>query len=158
MANWLWASCGLATALAFPAGWDSDTEGQDFVPLNANIAVVHQGQLHRIGVPRDSHSANALWVARLDEGRWTSLPGRFRGRIHALLDWDGRLIAAGRFAMLGPPMVEDLALWNGANWSPFEVRSGESPRGMCERSWWLATHCGLGKVTFVRWLQPRGFA
>jgi hypothetical protein len=55
-------------------------------------------------------------VSRWDGGEWHALGGAFDGPVHALIEFDGELIAAGDFAGIGGASTSNIARWDGIAW------------------------------------------
>ncbi len=57
-------------------------------------------------------------VARWDRSQWHPLGSGFDQFVHALISYNGELIAAGNFQNADGVQVNNIARWNGAVWNP----------------------------------------
>lgn len=93
-------------------------------------------------------------VARFDGQDWLPMSGGFNDEVHALLSWDGTLIAGGDFDYsVGTGSVPKLAYWDGDLWQTLEGGANGSVLSLAEYGGGLAVgghFTALGGVSCTR--------
>ncbi|MBK8914435.1 MAG: right-handed parallel beta-helix repeat-containing protein [Phycisphaerales bacterium] len=85
-----------------------------FVRNEAGVDVLYAGgQFSTAG-----GSTQVANIARYNGSSWSALGGGINGKVHALAEYNGELIAAGVFSSAGGIPVNNIARWNGAAWAP----------------------------------------
>lgn len=62
----------------------------------------------------------AKWVPG-SPGAWVGLGSEPNGSVHALLPYNGELVAAGEFTQIGGVSANRIASWNGSRWAAFDT-------------------------------------
>ncbi|QOJ14699.1 MAG: hypothetical protein HRU75_08630 [Planctomycetia bacterium] len=57
-------------------------------------------------------------IARYNGSSWSALSTGISGKVHALAEYNGELVAAGVFSSAGGVPVNNIARWNGTSWAP----------------------------------------
>lgn len=57
-------------------------------------------------------------IARYNGSSWSALSTGISGKVHALAEYNGELVAAGIFSSAGGVPVNNIARWNGTSWAP----------------------------------------
>jgi trimeric autotransporter adhesin len=109
---------GASTSETGEAGGESKEQSPGIL-FTLEAAVVHEGKLHWATLqPGSTTKPQVYRVARLENGRWLFLPGRFRGRVNALASSGDRLLAAGAFEAVDEKEMASVASWDGRKWRP----------------------------------------
>lgn len=117
------------------ASWDGSAWRTLFEGRGGFLAspVVHCGELYAAQTRRSMRGSGSADVIRLADGDLTRLGGEFglsagwSARVDRLVEFRGRLIAAGSFDHVGGVVAGNLAFWDGAIWRAFgtlEVGTG----------------------------------
>lgn len=97
--------------------------GTNWEPLGgmlkeAHCLAVHGGRLLAggwYGTPDEKWKEG---LAVLDNGQWRVFPGGLRGEVRVLAEYNGDLVAGGRFVIEAEEPILHIARWDGKCWSP----------------------------------------
>lgn len=87
---------------------------------NVNAVLRHGDDLYIGGLFKRVKNVEANFIAKLHipSGEWNALGGGLNGMVDVLaVDMNGNVYAGGNFYLAGSKLVNNIAKWNGTNWS-----------------------------------------